>query len=136
MTMEDLTNSLDKNITTDIAVLDFSKAFAVVPHVMLIQKLGYYGIGGKVQNWIEAFLAGRLQRVIVNGEASKWHNVESVVPQGTVLGPLLFLLFINDINHAVRGITRLFTDDCLPYSKIQSPADELSLQKDLNTLVN
>ena len=136
MTMEDLTNNLDNNITTDIAVLDFSKAFDVVPHGKLIQKLGYYGVRGKVQNWIKAFLTGRLQRVVVNGEASKWHNVESGVPQGTVLGPHLFLLFINDINHAVRGTTRLFADDCLLYNKIQSSADELLLQNDLNTLVN
>ena len=83
-----------------------------VPHGKLIQKLGYYGVRGKVQNLIKAFLTGRLQRVVVNGEASKWHNVEVVEKRvafhrdGT--GPHLFLLFINDINHVVRGATRLF----------------------------
>lgn len=135
MTMQDLTSNFDNQITTDIAVLDFSKAFDVVPHKKLIQKLEYYGVRGKVQNWIKSFLSERLQRVVVNGETSKWHNVESGVPQGTVLGPHLFLLFINDINNSVKGTTRLFADDCLLYHKIKSSADELSLQKDLDTLV-
>ncbi len=136
MTMEDLTSNFDNKITTDIAVLDFSKAFDVVPHKKLIQKLGFYGVRGKVQNWIGSFLSDRLQRVVVNGVTSSWHKVESGVPQGTVLGPHLFLLFINDINKDVHGTTRLFADDCLLYHKIQSPHDEQLLQKDLNTLVD
>jgi len=134
MTMQDLTRNYENKATTDIAVLDFSKAFDVVPHKKLIQKLDYYGVRGKVQNWIKSFLSDRLQRVVVNGETSTWHNVESGVPQGTVLGPHLFLLFINDINKNVGGTTRLFADDCLLYRTIQSSADEQLFQNDLNTL--
>lgn len=70
MTMQDLTCNFDNHITTDIAVLDFSKAFDVVPHSKLIQKLGYYGIRGNVRSWIEAFLTDRQQQVVVNGEVS------------------------------------------------------------------
>ena len=135
LTFNDLASNHNDNITTDVAVLDFSKAFDVVPHQKLLHKIDFYGIRGKTKNWIAAFLTKRLQRVAVNGKFSSWHNVLSGVPQGTVLGPHLFLLFINDIQAAVSGVTRLFADDCLIYRQIITEGDEKLLQTDLDNLI-
>jgi hypothetical protein len=85
------------NIQVDIAILDFAKAFDKVAHKRLSEKLQYYGIDGTTRIWIDAFLSKRIQRVIVDGEASRCSYVTSGVPQGTELSPTLFLVFINDI---------------------------------------
>ena len=120
----------------DIGVLDFSKAFDVVPHKRLLSKLRLYGIEGKCANWVNSFLSGRTQQVVVDGATSKTSPVTSGVPQGTILGPLLFLIFINDITSVVDPDTqlRLFADDCLIYRSIRSFDDQLQLQRDLNSL--
>ena len=135
LTTHDLLQNLDNKHTIDVGVLDFSKAFDVMPHNRLLLKLEYYGIRNKTRDWIASFLTNRFQRVVVNGNPSDWKPVLSGVPQGTVLGPHLFLMFINDIHENIASTTRLFADDCLIYNTIKSSADEQQLQEDLNKMV-
>ncbi len=134
VTMDELFRNHDRGIQTDIAILDFSKAFDKVPHDKLLHKLNAYGIRGNLHAWIKSFLCQRSMRVVVEGEASREVHVESGVPQGTVLGPLLFLCHINDLPEAVTSQVRLFADDCLLYRQINSAEDHHTLQKDLNNL--
>ena len=91
----------------DAVFLDFSKAFDSVPHMHLLRKLQRYGVTGRLLNWIEAFLVGRQQQVVVNGRASDWVAVTSGIPQGSVLGPLLFILYVNDMPAALQRPTNL-----------------------------
>ena len=114
-------------------ILDFSKAFDKVEHQRLLYKLKFYGINGKINKWIENWLVTREQKVVIDGICSKAVHVQSGVPQGTVLGPLMFLIFINDIGEKIGDDTtiKLFADDCLVYRKISTPSDGKSLQKGL-----
>ena len=136
LTTHDLYRCQDLRDQVDVAVLDFSKAFDTVPHQRLLGKLEFYGITGPVYNWIRAFLTGRTQSVMVEGEHSRKDAVLSGVPQGTVLGPLLFLLFVNDLPECVSTGTRvrLFADDCLVYREVRSQEDRVRLQADLYAL--
>ena len=96
----------------DCVFIDFKKAFDSVCHNKLLIKLAAYGINGNLLGWINSFLSGRKQRVLVNNCYSEWSNVISSVPQGSVLGPILFLLYINDIVDIVHGCKiKLFADD-------------------------
>ena len=135
-TLSDFVDTLKSKGQTDAILLDFSKAFDKVDHVGLLSKLSHYGIRGPLLEWTSSFLIGREQCVVVDGKASKLTNVLSGVPQGTVLGPLFFLIYINDIskNLSVGTKIRLFADDSLLYRTIRSAKDCEILQNDLNTL--
>ena len=130
-TFHDIFKSLDKKETVDMAILDFTKAFDKVPHKRLIHKLNYYGISGSIATWVETFLIGMTQQVVVNWATSSSTIVTSGVPQGTVLGPLLFLLYINDLPDNLSTRVRLFADDCILYTPIRTQNDSSLLQNDL-----
>ena len=132
---DDLSSSLDKGIQTDMLVLDFSKAFDRVPHQRLLRKLEHFGVRGTTHSWIASFLSGRTQSVVVEGSSSDRVPVVSGVPQGSVLGPMLFLLFINDFLDKITSNSRLFADDCIVYRQIIGISDCEALQEDLNMLV-
>ena len=135
-TIEDLAKSIDDTTQTDVILLDFAKAFDKVPHGRLLYKLEFYGIRHHHHKWIADFLNNRTQQVHLDNVASDSAPVQSGVPQGSVLGPLLFLLFINDLPEKVSKGTqvRLFADDCALYRKIQNDQDCQILQKDLDSL--
>ena len=100
----------------------------------LSSKLSPYGVHNQTHHWITSWLTNRKQRVIVNGVASKWVPVKSSVPQGTVLGPLMFLICINDIGENVFSTLKLFADDCILYRTISTPIGCHKLQEDLNSV--
>ena len=133
-TVQDLARNMSDGKQTDVILLDFAKAFDKVPHRRLLNKLHYYGIRGSTLSWIENFLSGRKQRVLVEGATSLEAEVTSGVPQGTVMGPLLFLVFINDLPDSVSSNVKLFADDCLLYRTINSIHDSIALQQDLTSL--
>ena len=118
LTIHDLASAIEQGEQIDAILLDFSKAFDKVPHRRLAQKLHHYGIRGDLLSWIESFLSERNQQVLVEGHSSQSTPVTSGVPQGSVLGPLLFLLYINDMPGKVASTSRLFADDSLLYRRI------------------
>ena len=133
--LEDITQSIDNGDEVDVIYLDFCKAFDKVPHRRLLQKLYAYGIRGKVHAWVKEFLSGREQRVIVNGSQSTWINITSGIPQGSVLGPVLFLVFINDLPEVIKVLIKLFADDAKLYSVVTSNVDNRA-QFSLNRAVD
>ena len=119
---------------TDLILLDFSKAFDKVNHLKLLYKLQVHGVQGKTFGWTESFLVGRSQTAVLDVESSDELPVLSGVPQGSVLGPILFLLYINDLPENVQSQVRLFADGTAVYLTVQDPNDSERLQSDLNVL--
>ena len=127
-----MTDSFDQGKQVDVSYLDFSKAFDKVPHKRLILQLKTHGIQGQILNWIEAWLSGRQQRVILNGTKSDWKEVTSGVPQGSVLGPFLFIIFVNEIEHSLESKFLKFADDIKVVRVIEESKDQETLQSDLD----
>jgi hypothetical protein len=133
-----LTNSLARKNWVDLLFLDFEKAFDKVPHRRLLQKLEAYGVSGSILKWIEAFLRNRRQRVVLGGECSEWESVCSGVPQGSVLGLLLFVIFINDLPETIELPSKLYADDSKVMCEIRKDKveeDTSRLQADIERIV-
>ena len=133
-TVQDLANSLNEGEQIDAVLQDFSKAFDKVPYQPLLGKLQHFGVRGNLNKWIADFLIDRHQEVVLEGVHSKATEVTSGVPQGTVLGPLVFLVYINDMPEKSSSTTRLFADDSLVNRIIHSKEDQAILLEDLDKL--
>ena len=132
---DQIVDNMDRGNTVDVIYLDFSKAFDKVPHLRLIEKVKSLGVNMQTVRWIKHWLQGRKQKVVINGCDSSWANVTSGVPQGSVLGPLLFLIYINDIDQGVGGLISKFADDTKLGGVIESCLDTKKLQSDLDKLL-
>ena len=133
--LEDVTKWVDEGSPVDIIYLDLKNACDKVPHQRLLLKLKADGIENGMINWIEKLLIDRRQRVVVNGKVSNSKSVLSRVPQGSVLGPILFLIYINDLDDDITSKVLKFADDTNVFRKIKSDADRQHLQYDLNKLI-
>jgi len=131
---QEIFDNMENGKQTDVIVLDFSKAFDKVDHQLLIYKLLTLGVNIKTTNWIESFLTNRNQTVVVEGKKSDTVPVMSGVPQGSVVGPSLFLAYINDLPDTLKCRVRLFADDTVVYLTINSKHDSETLQDDLKKL--
>ena len=110
------------------------KAFDCVPHRRLFSKLRSYGVAGKLFEWIENFLSNRKQRVCIRGSFSEWVNITSDVPQGSVLGPILFIIFVNDMPDVVNSMLLMFADNTKLYRTMTSVHDNDALQQDIDNI--
>jgi len=123
-----------RDFSVDIVFLDLAKAFDKVPHLRLMEKLKKHGIGGKLLRIIANWLSTRRQRVIrIKGVTSAWHEVWS--GQGSVLGPLLFLIYINDLEDDIVINVFKFADDTKLFRQVMDIADTVGMQEDLDRLV-
>jgi ribonuclease P/MRP protein subunit RPP40 len=129
--LEEVSEYIDSGYLVDVLYLDFQKAFDKVPHHRLISKVKAHGINGKVAEWISNWLSRRKQRVVINGKVSGWKSVVSGVPQGSVLGPLLFVIYINDIDDNIQSKVLKFADDTKVYRHVHSGTDIDILRSDL-----
>ena len=133
--IHDWVDSLENKQPVDVVYLDYKKAFDSVPHERLLVKLHAYGIRGNLLLWIRSFLTKRKQRVVINGKSSNLAPVISGIPQGSVLGLILFLIYVNDLPEVARSKLKLFADDTKLYKSIKDVVDKEILQTDLNSLM-
>ncbi|CAB4028943.1 Hypothetical predicted protein [Paramuricea clavata] len=128
--------NLDNNTQSDVLYLDLAKAFDSVDHQILVEKLKCYGVAGRLLDWFTDYLNGRTQRVVIDGAVSQWVPVTSGVPQGSILGPLLFVIFINDLPEIIPNGTNtaLFADDTKLHRNISSLTDCEGLQQALSNI--
>ena len=133
-TTTDWANNLNNKGQTDIIFLDFSKVFDKISHKFLLSKLHYYGIGNPPLCWIDTFLSNRTQTTVVSGVHSSYVEVISGVSQGSVLGPMLFLLYMNGINNAITYQIKLFADYSILYINICNQNDQVILKHDLGAI--
>ena len=133
--LEEITKWIDVGSPVDIIYLDFQKAFDKVPHQRLLLKLKAHGIRDSITDWIEQWLTDRSQRVVVDGEVSNWKLVLSGVPQGSVLGPILFLIYINDLDDSITSNVLKFADDTKLFRKVNTDGDKQHLQNNIDRLV-
>ena len=136
--MDFLTGNMARKLPVDVIFLDFAKAFDKVPHQRMLYKLKMYGIEGNLLDWIKAFLLNRSQRVILGDTQSNWLPVTSGVPQGSVLGPILFVIFINDLPDVIskENSCKIYADDTKILSIVNSLAAQLQLQSDIDQIVH
>jgi hypothetical protein len=132
--LQAVTDGIDKGELLDVLYLDFQKAFDKVPHKRLRIKLEELGIGGNLLRWIENWLNQRKQRVVLNGENSDWVKVTSGVPQGSVLGPILFVIFINDLEDGIKNRIWKFADDAKLLGRVTNLSEITELREDLDKL--
>lgn len=128
------TEVLDKGGSIDVIYMDFQKAFDSVPHRRLLQKLASCGIQSKVLDWVKDFLKEQKQKVVINGVHSQEADVTSGIPQGSVLGPLLFVVYINDLPHGLKTTAKMFADDTKLYARSDVDSGSQDLQADLDKL--
>ena len=128
--------ALDDGLQVDAVFLDFTKAFDRVHHKILLNKLCNFGISGSLLEWCSDYLSNRTQRVVIDGNCSSWLNILSGVPQGSILGPLFFVIFISDLPEVVSvgNTLAMYADDCKAFSVISCPNDQLMFQEDLDRL--
>ncbi len=131
----DSEKALNQKQQRDFLVLDLSKTFDIVAHHGLLHKLNYYGMRGSTLQWINSWLTAYMQSIVVDGDTSDEVHVASGVPQGTVLGHLLFLLYINDFVQGLNSTIKLFADDCILLRQINTEIDSITLQQDVDTVV-
>ena len=135
-TLDAITDAVNKGYSVDLILLDFSKAFDKMSHKKLIAKLRAYGIDEILVKWTKALLTERRQRVVIGDNQSDWKEVTSGVPQGSVIGPSDFTLFINDLPDKLTHIVKLYADDSKLIRIVKEDSDFATIQNDINKMQN